>query len=442
MFDQSSPWLSFGFKDNKPALFKYKNFSLDHQHTQQKNHKTMGQTLIAPNPRREKQRHRVNEAMHKRMLERRARIQRDLLQGFSPEYIDSIIGQEPTHNYYHHYVNNQGEDIGSISDLGSFSTQSEKTVQRKFLTTRTRPKSASFVRRNPLIKKEMLDAAILPTSYADETNIIVGDRRRPASAQVTRKTRAGCEYCPVDCRPLSSSSHKPTSSTGLQATNGPAHFHYFHYNRYMRFQRPKSAIATRREYLESTNRHKPEESPRFTNIVKSCTVHKKEASLEQKPQSPRTKVKVAWVEDEPMILDNSNVVITPPEPTDKTIEQSDGFVQAADQSTQVVADDEDSELNAGVRFQAEVTYQQATDDHIDTFEEELDFDARKDILGLPRAPTPTPVSSRAQSPEAKQEGEQELPKPPVIYQSTDILTGRSNSVHEVDMEVAGEDVDF
>nr|XP_018667319.1 uncharacterized protein LOC100186521 [Ciona intestinalis] len=433
MFDQASPWLSFGYSDKKKPQLKVDNLALDHQHNRQNDHKTLGPTLMGPNKRQEKQKRRVMEAVHKRMLERRVTTQREFLQGFNHEYIESIISQEPSNELYlHKFFNSQGDESGFVSDEGTFSVKSDKRNYQRRVTPRTRPRpqSAPFARRNHLMKETKFDAAIIPISSGEST--AAGDHMRPASAQVYRRnSRAGCEHCPVDCRPLSSSSHRPTSSTGLQVTNGPSHFHYYHYNRYLRYQRPKSAIAMRREYLESSKRNKPEVSPRFTFIVRSCKVYDKPNSTEHKPPPTTATVKEAWTEPEPEVPHARNMVSIDTLHEDiPATEVQDEPTQLADEITQV---NEDDELDAGVRLQAEVSYQLATDDEGENI--------KVDNAEIPRAPTPTPIQSRPESPEV--EKQDLLPVPPIIYQSTDLLSGRTNAAYAtVEMDGSEESVDF
>ncbi|XP_078484311.1 uncharacterized protein LOC100186521 [Ciona intestinalis] len=433
MFDQASPWLSFGYSDKKKPQLKVDNLALDHQHNRQNDHKTLGSAVMGPNRRHEKQKRRVMEAVHKRMLERRVTTQREFLQGFHHEYIESVISQEPSNEtYLHKFFNSQGDESGFISDEGTFSVKSDKRNYQRRVNTRTRPRpqSAPFARQNHSMKETMFDAAILPINSGEST--AAGDHKRPASAQVYRRnSRAGCEHCPVDCRPLSSSSHRPTSSTGLQVTNGPSHFHYYHYNRYLRYQRPKSAIAMRREYLESTKRNKPEVSPRFTNIVRSCKVYDKPISTEHKLPASAATVKEAWTEPEPEVphVRNMESIATLHEDIPAT-EVSDEPIELVDEIIQV---HEDDELDAGVRLQAEVSYQLATDDEGENIKVENEE--------IPRAPTPTPIQSRPETPEIEEQDL--LPVPPIIYQSTDLLSGRTNAAYTtVEMDGSEESVDF
>ncbi|XP_038059750.1 proteoglycan 4-like isoform X2 [Patiria miniata] len=183
-----------------------------------------------------------------------------------------------------------------------------------------------------------------------------------------------CAFCPVECRPKSSSSNRPTSSTGLVAAHVPSH-----YDRYVAWTRPRTAPATRREFLQLPrhNNIRRGSIPRYTNFVKRV-----ELGLRDGTPSPPPRRRIAF-EDE------------------SAKRQSPSLEESSD------ADEEDGELvlseedNIDEELEEDVSIRIPTpiEPPLEYEPEEPPTDEGQEAWTEPKAPTPSPALSGRNSPE-------------------------------------------
>ncbi|XP_033126702.1 serine/arginine repetitive matrix protein 1-like isoform X3 [Anneissia japonica] len=202
-----------------------------------------------------------------------------------------------------------------------------------------------------------------------------------------------CSYCPVDCRPVSSSSFRPTSSTGLSATVLPSHF-----ERYMFWTRPRTAPPTRREYfqLPRHNNVRRGNVPHYTNFVSGINLIERDSTPSPPPHPRRAFEEVSqtrrdlrrsqlWKKpvEQPIKVTNKNIIEI------ENFDERDGKTNAEDELLNLLEDDM-------------VVFDLIPDP----------LEGRLDQITEPHAPTPTPQSSPP--PEEKALEEREPTPPPQI----------------------------
>ncbi|XP_072163794.1 uncharacterized protein [Diadema setosum] len=160
--------------------------------------------------------------------------------------------------------------------VGCYNYSPEDTARLSALMNR-RPKSATAV----LLKHR--------PSSAQNKSVTQVERLHHQEQVIRRYTedtgeevQHSCPFCPVECRPASSSSHRPTSSTGLLAAHLPSH-----HDRKSNWTRPKTAPTTRRE-LSQLPRHsniRRGHIAYYTNFVSQLPLHARECT--SSPPIPR-----------------------------------------------------------------------------------------------------------------------------------------------------------
>ncbi|XP_006812778.1 uncharacterized protein LOC100372411 [Saccoglossus kowalevskii] len=109
-----------------------------------------------------------------------------------------------------------------------------------------------------------------------------------------------CVYCPVECRPPSSSTNRPTSSTGLVAARLPSHF-----DRFIHWTRPSTAPATRKEFLQLPRHNGVRRGnvPHYTNFVRRIDL-----GIRDRTPSPPPRTRRAFEEDQPRSVSSLSAV--------------------------------------------------------------------------------------------------------------------------------------
>ena len=112
---------------------------------------------------------------------------------------------------------------------GQRATFVDRYVERSPATSRPRrPRSAFLPHHQPSPAQNRSVSAVERQHHLEKTIKLFVDERD-----------SKCAFCPVECRPKSSSTNRPTSSTGLVAAHVPTH-----YDRYIFWTRPRTAPAT------------------------------------------------------------------------------------------------------------------------------------------------------------------------------------------------------
>eukprot|EP00057_Strongylocentrotus_purpuratus_P005153 XP_003730326.1 PREDICTED: wiskott-Aldrich syndrome protein homolog 1 isoform X2 [Strongylocentrotus purpuratus] len=261
MLDPSLPWLATGYRN-----FKEKEFCRPHSATHSthrylengSNHRELRPTTPSQHLHR-----RVKSATHGRV------------QCGTPTVKHRLSSRPRSARSTDNFKN---EKVGCYN----FSPETVRALAR-------RPKSASAV----LLRQHR-------PSAAQNKSVTQVERFHHTQEQLIRQyekvtgeeVQHSCAFCPVACRPTSSSSHRPTSSTGLLAAHLPSH-HDRRYN----WTRPKTAPITKRE-ISSLPRHNNVQRgrvPYYTNFVSKLPLHLHDRT----PSPPAPRRRQAFQEEVP-----------------------------------------------------------------------------------------------------------------------------------------------
>ncbi|XP_076806915.1 uncharacterized protein LOC143450314 isoform X2 [Clavelina lepadiformis] len=332
MLSSHGAWASYGYRETE-SNGNHKSYQ-PHLELRHEKGSVSGQKSQNQSHRLQRQKDRVFRSTMRRMLLHRTPLQKDWLYKNDQDNTENILlreylvdnNQSDLLKYYFgktDFPPLDREEVEILSDDGK-AFSSDKEISSHYKTAR-RPLSAVVpsprlqrkqqlmdpTAPNDLIKRRQPRVRSAPAGRRIVGKTMVSRETQdsqPPPEEIRRHSRSGCEFCPVECRPVSSSSYNMMSSTGLQAAGGPNHFQYYNYDRYIRYQRPQSAISQRIDYLETTGRLKsPATTPRFTNIVQPCKVYfkpsKSHADLHAVPSNAvqetllQHQPKVAWLDE-------------------------------------------------------------------------------------------------------------------------------------------------
>ncbi|XP_077995472.1 uncharacterized protein LOC144448958 [Glandiceps talaboti] len=152
-------------------------------------------------------------------------------------------------------------------------TPTEQTTVSR-ISPRRRVKSAGHPTRRNIVVDLKKSYTLVERFYHEEKLKHVNEHEAQTVDQ--------CHYCPVECRPPSSSTNRPTSSTGLVAARLPTHF-----DRFIYWTRPRTAPGTRKEFLQlpKHNNVRRGRVPHYTNFVKRIEL----GIRDRTPSPPRSR---------------------------------------------------------------------------------------------------------------------------------------------------------
>ncbi|XP_041455547.1 serine/arginine repetitive matrix protein 1-like isoform X1 [Lytechinus variegatus] len=262
MLDPSLPWLATGYRN-----FKEKEFCRPHSATDSAHHRYLengsNHRELRPTTPAQHQHRRVKSATYGRV------------HGGAPTIKHRLSSRPRSARSTENFKN---EKVGCYN----FSPETIQALAR-------RPKSASAV----LLRHHR-------PSAAQNKSVTQVERFHHTQQQIIRQyekvtgeeVQHSCAFCPVTCRPTSSSSNRPTSSTGLLAAHLPSH-HDRRYN----WTRPKTAPTTKRE-VSSLPRHnnvRRGRVPYYTNFVSQIPLHLRDRT----PSPPPSRRRRAFQEESP-----------------------------------------------------------------------------------------------------------------------------------------------
>ncbi|XP_033627003.1 proteoglycan 4-like [Asterias rubens] len=346
MLDPTLPWLAVGYKN-----FKQEDFCQRQIKDEMSKYRidTTTDVLRSTTPQGQ-QRRRVKSATHARFIPRCG--------SNWPAYTSSPARPNSAQSYHH---------------KTTFTDQ----IAERAPSRQRRPRSA-FVTHKPSLAQNRSISMVEREHHEEKMiRLFVDDRDKK------------CAFCPVECRPKSSSSNRPTSSTGLVAAQLPTH-----YDRYVYSTRPRTAPATRREFLQlpRKNNIRRGQVPHYTNFVKRVELGVKDGS-----PSPPPRRRIAF-EDEP---------IKPRSPT--PVESSHGDVEE-EEMVPFVGNEEEEEFDDVSIHIPSPTDHLLVPESIQS--EEPSTDEIQEAWTEPKAPTPSPAISGRSSPVPIVDETPEQPSPP------------------------------
>ncbi|XP_071945016.1 uncharacterized protein [Antedon mediterranea] len=349
MLDPNTPWLSQGYKNFERENF-YRN-DVRNRSRPSSTHSTRQQTR------------RVKSATHRRVT---------TPVNFQPSNRPKSARPPSTQIYRHEKVDCYNYRVDSQSSTRT-PLRHRRTQSARFATQSSDQEN---IQNSPLYKK-----------YYEELESL-------ASME-----NGSCLYCPVDCRPPSSSSFRPTSSTGLLATLLPSHF-----ERYVFWTRPQTAPPTRREYfqLPRHNNIRRGKVPHYTNFVSSISLADRD-STPSPPPHPRR----AFEDAHHGRRELRRCVHRRKQPVEQMVKRkNEEFISVEDER------DNDTEEELLKLVEDDVIIHDLTPDLIES---------EADQKTEPYAPTPTPLASPPLSPPPPPIEESQLEREPTPQPQTTTL---------------------
>ncbi|XP_071504894.1 uncharacterized protein [Diadema antillarum] len=361
MLDPSLPWLASGYRNLRREDFLRPHSAMDS--TQHRYLETGSRDLeLRPSTPASRQGRRVKSATHVRVHSSavKHRFSRPRSARATSSHRNERVG---CYNY-------SPEDTARLSALMNRRPKSATSVLLKHRPSSAQNKSVTQVER--LHHQEQVIRR-----YMEDTG---------------EEVQHSCPFCPVECRPASSSSHRPTSSTGLLAAHLPSH-----HDRKSNWTRPKTAPTTRRELsqLPRHNNIRRGHIAYYTNFVSQLPLHARECT----PSPPIPRRRRAFQED-------------PAPPPVVKFEDADAGEEEEEEEVEVDDNPVEDELDFGEDDEAESVEPTPipTPSPVvkTTPTPEPPVETREAWSPTSVAPTPTPVESRRNSVEE--------PVPPVVPQ--------------------------